>query len=282
MIGFMVRFKYLLSFIGSIVIALAPSVYHEVKNSYAMSKVQFSHSVSKDYGAALLKATYPFYCSTDSVKKKYLDHVSSDFLDKGYTVETILAQDKVKIPMAVADAMLSCVHEASINLIDKPYIVRFDIVNNTQASIMVEAITITSDDAYDRPLWGVSSSFSMNSVGRIRLSKNSCSGYVVSFDSDRIIIPEDNTFSVIIAFKGQPFIKYANSSIVINKGGDKQSVQLSDKRPKGNLNYDVHFILTLLAIFLLILGSGYTVNHVRSYILEARGNRQDHSNALYR
>jgi len=270
MIEFVARFKYLISFIGSVVIALTPSVYQELKDSYAMSKVQFIYSISKDCGALLLKNTYPYYCSVESIKKKYVEGVEKKYTENGYTVKSIMGQDKVNIPIENASAMIGNIHKASINLIDKPYIARFDIVNNTQESIVVEGITITSDDAYDEPLWGFTSSFSINSSGKIKISKLSCSGYILSFENNRIVVPEKNTLSVIIAFKAEPFVKFNNSFIVFTNGGMKKTVKLSEKGPEGNLQYQLHFTATMATTFILILGIGYMLNHVRTYLIEVR------------
>lgn len=273
MIDFVARFKYLISFIGSVLVALAPSVYQEIKESHAMSKVQFIYSISKDCGALLLKNTYPYYCSVESVKKKYVEGVEKKYTEKGYTVKSIMGQNKVNIPVEIASAMIASIHKASINLIGKPYIARFDIINNTQESIVVEGITITSDDAYDEPLWGFTSSYSINSSGKIKISKISCNGYIVSFENNRIVVPEKNTLSVIIAFKAEPYVKFDNSFIVFTNGGMKKTVKLSEKGPKGNLHYKLHFTVTMATTFILILGIGYMVNHVRTYLKEVRGRQ---------
>ena len=92
----------------------------------------------------------------------------------------------------------------------------------------------------------------------------------MSFENNRIVVPEKNTLSVIIAFKAEPFVKFANSFIVFANGGMKKTVKLSEKEPEGNLHYLLQFIVTMATTFILILGAGYLLNRVRINFREMR------------
>lgn len=266
MIDFLARFKFLLSFLGAMIIALAPSVYQSFTERLSKTKMHFIYSVAPSYGAQILNSNYPYKCTTDTLMGKYVDFVRSEYREKQYTVDVVLKQDKVQIPINLAKRMLEDIHDTSIRLISMPFLAKFNIINESDDSITINNVTITTDDAYSNPLWMTIASFSNDSRSSIRMCSSSSSGYFISFDGEQMVLPAKNRLGLIIAFSKEPFIKHSGSFVTATDTDDKKkSVKLIDEIKSDNSYVQFKFAVVVILAFLVFLGVGYLFVNIRAF-----------------
>ncbi|MBW2561451.1 MAG: hypothetical protein JRE40_11435 [Deltaproteobacteria bacterium] len=265
MIDVLARFKLPLSFVGAIVIALVPSVYQSCTEHFSQTKMHFTYSVAPSYGAQILDANYPYKCTTDTLIDKYIDCVRTEYREKQYTVDAVVKQDKVQIPINLARRMLEEIHNTSIRLTSMPFLAKFNIINESDNSITINHVTITTDDAYSNPLWMNTASFSNNSKISIKKCSSSRNGYSISFDGEQMILPAKNRLGLIIAFSKKPFIKNSGSFVTATDIDDnKKSVNLINEIKSDNFYVKIKFVVVVFLLFLVFLGAEYLFAYIRT------------------
>ncbi len=268
---FLARFKFLISFLGAIIIALTPHVYQSVIEWLSDTKIHFTYYVTPSYGSQILASNYPYKCATNTLIDKYIDYVRNEYREKNYTVDVVFNQDKVQIPIIMAKRMLEHIHEPSIKLITMPFLAKFNIVNESGDSITISHITITTDDAYSNPLWMIDASFSNNSMSALQTCSSSTNGYLISFSGEQMTLPAQNTFSLIIAFSKKPIIKNSGSFVTaIDINDKKKSVSLVDETKADNANVILKFVLIVFVGFFIVLGVGYLFFNFASFLSQQK------------
>ena len=258
MINFIARFKFLVSFIAAIIVALAPSLYKEYNFDKHKTNIIFSYDSFEDLGLTILRSKYPHLGSFLTLKEKYINIVKNKFQNKKYTLSAVMKNPKTQIPMDIAVTLLKKIHVSTIEVIERPYIAKFTILNKSGKTITIKKLTISTDDAYSDPVWDVYFDFPNEKFCNLKKTLTNCAGYLFEFERE-MILPSNTKFQLFIFFPDMPFIKLNHSfaQVRLNGSTDDLSIALQSEMKVDTLKLYLNFTIRIILAFFVILGLAY-------------------------
>ena len=252
-----VKFKFFVSFLLALLIALAPSFYDDYKKNKNKTKVSFKYEILKDIGLMTLASRYPHVGSLTTLIERYKLLVKEKFKNQNFTVPVVMKKPLVQIPINVAIDLLSKLHQPTIDMIKRPYIVRFSLYNNSNQSIKIQKIVIASDDAYQHPIWEVYFDYPYEKDCSIKYTLSNCLGYIVNFPK-KFLLPKYKKLQIFIFFPDYPIIKVNQSFAQVSQNdGNDFLVSLTKEQRIDKFKIYKSFAIRIVVIFFIVLGLTY-------------------------
>lgn len=256
--------KVFFAFLSSLLIALAPQIYSDLKEYFGATNVDFYYTTSQNFSCQIIEKEVELR-SYNKMIDDFYEEVQKSFDQDGYS-KKIMLYTSVQKPLQIGSDFIAKIYKPLLRIYEMQNYGIFQVINNTGEDIGIQNIQIVTNDANEKPLWCESRTFMANEA--IMQYTNNPKGYYVSFNKGELIIPQNKSYYLIISFKGEPFITEKNSFVALVTNNSKHKlISLKTKAQETKNSILFTFSLEVLLIFIFILFASLSYQPMKKYIL---------------